>query len=283
MVSKLICKLIILFILYGSLSGQTGEITYIANEGFLINTGQHKILIDGIFNDTTIYFADVPSEEMLDKMKKALPPFDKVDLLLITHNHRDHFASEPVAEFLSSSPGTIVVCNQQTSDKFKKESDIYPHIKEQIRIMSPGINAIEKYSENGIEVEIIGLNHSHYFDTDENGTRKDRHAGIKVNGYYVKADGISFLHIGDSTFPQHKDFYINYQLYKRNPSVVFAHGFGRDAREIVLEHMKPMFIIPMHLPAEKEKVLYLMNSIPRDILNIVILTEPLEKHPVILN
>jgi Predicted Zn-dependent hydrolases of the beta-lactamase fold len=65
------------------------QVTYIANEGYMLKTKHHKILIDALFTDGYAYFA-TPSKESLDKIMNAEAPFDSVNLCFLTHYHKDH-------------------------------------------------------------------------------------------------------------------------------------------------------------------------------------------------
>ena len=86
----------------------SAKVTYIANEGFLIEVGSHKILIDAVFDDRTITYAHVPDEETLGLIKGSKTPFDEIDLMLVTHSHRDHFSVAPTLEHLEGNPAGIL-------------------------------------------------------------------------------------------------------------------------------------------------------------------------------
>ena len=60
------------------------EITYLANEGFLLAAGEKKVLIDALFPGITNYPA-VP-EPIRSRLERAETPFDGVDLVLATEN-----------------------------------------------------------------------------------------------------------------------------------------------------------------------------------------------------
>jgi len=53
------------------------DITYIANEGFLISSRDSKVLIDGIFTEGFGRF-QTPTAETLAKESQASPPFDNI-------------------------------------------------------------------------------------------------------------------------------------------------------------------------------------------------------------
>ncbi len=64
------------------------DVTYVGNAGYLINIGDKKILIDALFKGFAGNY-ELPQEVQL-KLTNAQPPFDDVDLILVTHAHGDH-------------------------------------------------------------------------------------------------------------------------------------------------------------------------------------------------
>ena len=70
------------------------EVTYIANEGFLIKSGDKTILIDAIFGDQEYGFCDIPDEVQIEAMCKAKYEYSNIDLIAATHSHIDHFYAE---------------------------------------------------------------------------------------------------------------------------------------------------------------------------------------------
>ena len=69
------------------------EITYIANEGVLIAAGDGQVLIDGLHRPYYPMYAVLPPAQR-DLIETARPPFDEIDVILVSHVHRDHFHAE---------------------------------------------------------------------------------------------------------------------------------------------------------------------------------------------
>src|SRR5215216_4933342 len=77
--------------LAGPSTNVTGlEITYIANEGVLISSGDKQVLIDGLHREYQRDYAFLPAAQR-EKIENAKAPFDKIDLILVSHTHLDHF------------------------------------------------------------------------------------------------------------------------------------------------------------------------------------------------
>jgi len=83
-------------------------LTYIANEGVLVASGDSKILIDAFFDKPNAEYR-APSPEVFDKIMKGEAPYDGVDLVLVTHNHPDHFEASLAARYLATFPESVFV------------------------------------------------------------------------------------------------------------------------------------------------------------------------------
>lgn len=97
----------------------TPGVTYVANEGFLLEQGGRKVLVDALFDGA--YGNLAPSPELLEQMTAGRAPFAGVDLLLVTHPHGDHFNPRLVAAHLRASPRTRLIAHTQTVDQLRKE------------------------------------------------------------------------------------------------------------------------------------------------------------------
>jgi hypothetical protein len=101
----------------------TVRISYIANEGFLIETKQKKILIDALFGEEPMSFCDNPGEEALDDMIHDRGEFSQIDLVAVTHMHMDHFFTPLVSCHLLANPAARFISCQQTVELLKEEQD----------------------------------------------------------------------------------------------------------------------------------------------------------------
>ena len=83
------------------------ELRYIANEGVLLSSGNQKVLVDALFSKPHPDY-NAPAKTTLKKILAGQPPFDNVTLVLVTHNHRDHFEASLAAKFLENQPGSFL-------------------------------------------------------------------------------------------------------------------------------------------------------------------------------
>ena len=97
-------------------TGNAPTVTYIANEGFLIEAAGKKVLVDALFDSGFGTYLS-PPQEALAQMTGAREPFADVDLLLVTHPHGDHFNPKLVVEFLRNQARCRLIAHTQTVDQ----------------------------------------------------------------------------------------------------------------------------------------------------------------------
>ena len=98
------------------------EITFIDNAGFLITAGEKKIIIDALYEG--LPYGSKPPSRTVHQIIAGDPPFDSIDLVLITHRHFDHFSADLLTEFLHNHPETVLVSTQGVVERLiSKDSD----------------------------------------------------------------------------------------------------------------------------------------------------------------
>lgn len=75
------------------------HVTLIANAGLLLQYGGVTLMLDGIYGRRGHPFSNL-KPEIWDRMLRGEPPFEKIDYLLFSHAHPDHFSPEMTMEFL---------------------------------------------------------------------------------------------------------------------------------------------------------------------------------------
>jgi L-ascorbate metabolism protein UlaG (beta-lactamase superfamily) len=80
----------------------------LANAGALVACGGKAVLIDALFDKPNPEYR-APANDVLEKMRLGEPPFDGVDLVLVTHNHPDHFDPALAVRYLEARPEATLV------------------------------------------------------------------------------------------------------------------------------------------------------------------------------
>ncbi len=220
------------------------EVRYIANEGVLISSKDKSVLIDGLHRQYGPDYAYLPDTER-EKIETAQPPFEGIDLLLVSHMHGDHFHPESVGRYLVSSPSTVLASSQQVVDLVESKFVGYDKIKSRVTPITYKLKERKTINLGGIDVEFLGVGH---------GT--GRHASIENLGHVFKLGGKTFLHIGDAEFTP--EVFEALDLENRGIDIAFLPSWYLTAtagRSIIRDHIKPKHIIAVHVaPGAADKL-----------------------------
>lgn len=222
----------------------TVEITYIANEGVLITSGGKQVLIDGLHREYQPDYAFLPNVER-EKIETAKPPFERIDLILVSHVHLDHFHSESVGLHLQHNPKAQLVSSQQVVNEVEKNFKGFATIKARVTGVTPPWKEKVTLKAAGVDFEILGLRH---------GT--GRHATIQNLGHVIKLGGKKILHIGDADTSLENFEKLNLDEEQIDIALLpFWFLVGSEGQTVIREHIKPRQIIAVHIsPAESDKI-----------------------------
>jgi L-ascorbate metabolism protein UlaG (beta-lactamase superfamily) len=225
-------------------AGGRVEITYIANEGALISSGDKQVLIDGLHRE---YKPDYmyPPPALLEKLEKADKPFDEVDIILVSHVHLDHFHPQSVGLHLKNNPRALLLSSDQVVASVANEFGEYRAISSRVKPISWRWKEKVVRRERGISITFLGLRHAN-----------KQFESVQNLGHIIELGGKKLLHIGDADMPVEN--FERFNLADERIEVAFIpywyllYPLGQS---IVKEHIKPRHIIAVHIsPAESAKV-----------------------------
>ncbi|MEH3086947.1 MAG: metal-dependent hydrolase [Xylophilus ampelinus] len=175
---------------------------------------------------------------------KNLEALGKVDVLLVTHGHTDHFADAPALALLNDVPmyapgdmnqtvGVLGILPARLAPRFNKSGTISP--------------------VQGIKVTMVRAEHSSVVVWKNSASGKDEvYSGGEPVGYIIELEnGFRIYHMGDTGLFADMKFIADY--YK--PDLVLMPIGGNftmdpvDAAYATKEWLKPKFLIPMHYGA----------------------------------
>jgi L-ascorbate metabolism protein UlaG (beta-lactamase superfamily) len=227
------------FLLFFALQAQSQslKITYIGNEGVLLEGLGQKVMIDALFDN---YYKDYlnPDESMIKNMMDGKVPFDKIDVLLSTHVHRDHFEVALTGQFLSAHPETQYFSSEQIKNELEKEYGNFQSIKGRIQGYVRDENSHDSKS-SGIKINSFFVYHS-------GGKRTE---SIENMGFIVEVGGIKVLHLGDSDTLKERYKLLNLAQHNIDVALVpYWFLTSEEGQYIIDNNIRPKHLIGIHFP-----------------------------------
>jgi L-ascorbate metabolism protein UlaG (beta-lactamase superfamily) len=216
--------------------------TYIANEGFLIEGGGRKVLIDALFDNGWNRF-DTPPAGVMQRMMAGEAPFDGVDLVLLTHRDFDHTNPQTVVAYLRRHPGTRLIAHKQAVDVMRDKPG-FTDVEGQIDEIASNPGELTSLTVNGIAVDVLCLDHSH---------QAGQPAETRNLAFSVALGGARFLHLGDAPIEQNIAALETYPFGRKHVDLLFlpVWDLSPGSRKLIAERIKPAKIVAMHLQTAK--------------------------------
>jgi L-ascorbate metabolism protein UlaG (beta-lactamase superfamily)/pimeloyl-ACP methyl ester carboxylesterase len=217
-------------------------VTYVGNEGFLIISAGKKILVDALHRSRM-------SPEIMALLENAQPPFDGVDLILVTHNHHDHFDPEMVGRHMANNREALFVSTYQAVADLRAEYAGWDEIGERVISVRLEPQGSLQQTINGVPLEIIELPHG------DPGLQPPHNIG-----FLITLGEHKLLHTGDLV-PAAVDLpYLQvYDLPSKQIDVLFmAHLMLLDQRyhDLLEQAFPARYLIPMHLDPARDRLNY---------------------------
>lgn len=218
------------------------EVTYIANEGFMISMGGTRVLIDAL--PKSKYYVN-PSDTLAAKLISGIPPFDKVDYVLVTHDHPDHFNAEMMSRFLLNHPVAQLIASSETCSKMIGDSIAGR------RISGLDLKMGQHQTVRGDRAEIVVLRLNHVGAAD-----------ISNFAFVVRSNGYTFVHVGDARLSFNEEYLRSVDWSAYTVDLLFIEYFDDSSEtwDIIEKTIRPKHVILMHIPAGEEDSLRSVNE-----------------------
>jgi L-ascorbate metabolism protein UlaG (beta-lactamase superfamily) len=159
------------------------SITFLANEGVMVASRGKKILIDALYRRGEGGGYAVPPDTTQERLEQAKPPFDSVDVVLVTHAHDDHFHPAPVLAHLRANAGSVLLASVPVVDGLRQRIPSGDRIADRLLARRLEAGSHRREIINGVVVEILRTPH---------GSDADHLA------YVLDLGGRRVFHIGDA-------------------------------------------------------------------------------------
>jgi len=254
----LLLIMVLMFLMLGSCVKKQTEITYIANEGFLISSGNTNILVDALQENPWGY--ESTPDKVFDDMLNGSEPFEDLDLSLFSHDHADHFHAQMAAKLLMERPEIKIVSSEKVVEAFKNDSLVdYGEISNRLITVNPEWGETIEKTINGIKLKMFVVNHG----TEEN--------SYKTLAFIIDLKGKKIMHLGDINPAANVLYFQNMELQKDSIDILFADGYflTNEVGELILrKYIQPKEIIVIHMkPGDQENLSYsIYKSFPEAII-----------------
>ena len=221
-------------------AGATAEaavIRYMGTDGFLVEAGSKTVLIDGLSINPWGY-TNTP-DRALALMKAAQPPFARIDLLLFSHAHRDHFEPRAALDVLAAHPQAVLVGDSLVSGELQTAGpDAFKTLSARVRMASTKIGERTDLVVNDIPLTVLGVNHA------------EPERLYLTLGYIMQLGKFRIYHQGDIFPDANLPFLSSLPWEKEKIDIAFFDPFffqNEEAKRIVLERIRPSAVILMHM------------------------------------
>ncbi len=264
------CLILVMFLFSGCIdqgADQTPEsgveITLVGNEGFLITAGDKKVLVDATFYGGPAYA--LPSE-IQTSLEQALPPFDGIDLILITHLHQDHFHPLVTGTCLENNSEAILVSTEEVISQLEIAFPNFVKVKGRIKAVKPERGKKVEFTLNGIKLEALDMPHG------------GNYPGVNI-GFLFTIGGMKILHTGDSLMTS-SNLEV-YDLSRENIDVTFLHYLYLTDASLheAVPRIQAKHLVAMHLqvPWYDDDRDQIVNKIKTDFPDVIVFTEEMKK------
>jgi L-ascorbate metabolism protein UlaG (beta-lactamase superfamily) len=215
------------------------QLTFIANSGVMISSAGQKVLIDALFDKPNPEYR-APSPEALDKIMKSAPPFDGVDLVLVTHNHPDHFDASLAARYMETVPSPILLAPADAVAELRKAAADWAGIEP--RVVPFDLKVGEKVERILKQVPVTAFRTLH----------GKQEAPMNIM-FLFELGGWRIIHEGDS--PGNVDEYRGFGLGSKPVDLALVHFWfplEPNCARFLQEILKPDHIALTHLPVRLE-------------------------------
>jgi len=225
------------------------RITFLANDGFLISSGDHSVVIDGFVPRPHDVYEALPPE-VYERMSSGAPPFDGIVLGLVSHKHPDHFQPRAAERFLAGNERAGILSSPQVVRELRKNIQDKDLLGSALVVdAKPGESQV--IMQQDMSVEMFRLKHG-----GEGNSR------IVNYGHLITIGGMKLLHVGDVEVSD--EAFAGQDLASRSIDVAFIPYWFFGSEEgirIVREKIAPAQVVACHIPpAERGQLIETMKD-----------------------
>jgi L-ascorbate metabolism protein UlaG (beta-lactamase superfamily) len=235
------------------------EVTAIANEGFLVRSPQHAVLVDALFRATAPYpkfFQQGPSEGLVQQMIAGEGEFADIEIAFVTHSHGDHFHADTALAFLENHPRALLVGTDAVVDHMAALEG-YDAVSDRIVAPARRVGSSQRIEWGGVKASVHVARHSG--------------SGEIINNIYIVEMGrFRFLHEGDAD--RDPSTFAALDLPEEGLDLAFMHDWFvlNAGRGVLTEILEPRAVVLMHHRWEQAaEARSRLENLPEDVASIL--------------
>ncbi|HED64366.1 MAG TPA: MBL fold metallo-hydrolase [Planctomycetes bacterium] len=161
------------------------EITYLANDGFLLEAGPYSVLIDGFVAKKVDDYPALP-ERVAKRLAAGQKPFRGRVFCLVSHPHPDHFQARLLEQFLDHNERASLISGPRVVARLQEEAKDFTKIKGRVRAMpvDPGRVRVLDLA-TGFRIAFMQMPHVGELASPN-------------YGHIIDLGGFKILHVGDA-------------------------------------------------------------------------------------
>jgi L-ascorbate metabolism protein UlaG (beta-lactamase superfamily) len=239
------------------------DVTYLANEGFFLESGPYSVLIDAFVRESIGQLAALPPE-VHRQLANAKPPFDGRTIVLVSHVHPDHVQFRGLEKYLAHNDLAQLMTSSQVIHALRESAQEFELIQRRVTPVPTTKGSFRKLMHEEMSVSFLELQH---------GGKESE--GIVNLGHLIELGGLKILHVGDAG-PDPAAF-APYRLHELGIDLAFVPYwfFGSESGARVLnEEIKARTIVACHVPPKEwDEFRQLVSQLP----NVVMFQSSQEK------
>jgi len=209
------------------------SIRYVANSGVLLEVAGRRFLVDAPIRQGIPPYATSDADEQR-RLESAEPPYDRIDAILVTHWHEDHFSADAIAARLAREARTLVVSSPEVVERLRRAAPAVAADRTRAVLPRPGES--ETIEVAGLAVRVLRLRHNASRRTPE------QHLAFLIG------DAAPVLHVGDAD-PVADNFSVLRRLPAPDVAMLpFWYVTDEANRSMVASVIRPRRVVAMHVP-----------------------------------
>lgn len=240
------------------------DVTFLANEGFYLESGRYGVLIDAFVREPTEPYGALPAE-VHKQLANAKPPFDKLTVVLVSHDHPDHVQMRGLEKYLEHNPMAQLFSSPQVVHGLSSAAQDFEAIARRVTPVQTTPGSIKALKQEDVRIDFFQLAHG--------GKGNEKVLNL---GHLIEMGGLRILHVGDAE-PAVENF-AAYDLKARKIDIAFVPYwfFGKAGGTRVLnEQIQARVVVACHVPPKEEEKL--QELLTAQFPQVVMFKEALEK------